>query len=281
MNITKALEFGTTQLRNADIPEPEREASSLLRLVIKRDRTFLISQPDYRLDAVESIFFKAVIKRRSAHEPFQYIAGKTEFYGLEFDVTPAVLIPRPETEVLVEGAIERLQRADEARFLEIGVGSGCISISVLANLESATAIGVDISEIALAVAEANAAKHKLTDRIQFIESDLFANVPADSFDAILSNPPYIPSSDIEDLQPEVRDREPRSALDGGADGLDIVRSIVGASINYLKPGAPLMIEIGFGQSEVVTSLFDASFWQEPIFLKDLQGIDRIVVSAKK
>lgn len=281
MNITKALEFASTQLRAAEIAEPEREASSLLRLVIKRDKTFLYSNPNYRLDAVESILFKAVVKRRAAHEPFQYISGKQEFYGLEFDVTPAVLIPRPETEILVEAAIKKLKSLEQPSFLEIGVGSGCISISVLANLPNAKAVAVDISETALQVARRNAEKHNVTDCIEFFESDLFEKVGNVAFDAILSNPPYIPKTDIEMLQPEVRDNEPRSALDGGDDGLNIVRSIVKESVGYLKSGSPLILEIGFGQSEAVSALFDATFWEPAEFLKDLQGIDRIVITTKK
>lgn len=280
MNITKALEFGTAQLRGAEIPEPEREASSLLRLVIKRDRTFLISQPEYRLDAVESILFKAVVKRRVAHEPFQYIAGKTEFYGLEFDVTPGVLIPRPETEILVEAAIGALSEIENSTFLEIGVGSGCIAISIAKHLDHVRAVGVDISESALVVAKNNAAKQDVADRVKLLQSDLFENVVG-SFDAIVSNPPYIPTLDIDTLQPEVKDKEPISALDGGEDGLDIVRTIVVDSLAFLKPNAPLMMEIGFGQADSVASLFDLSFWTTPGFLQDLQGIDRIVVARKK
>jgi len=281
MNIAQALEKGATSLRDGGIPEPEREASLLLRLVMKCDAAFVIAHPEHRLDAVQSILFKAVLKRRAAHEPFQYISGKQEFYGLEFDVSPEVLIPRPETEILVEAAVDRFKGVESFRFLEIGVGSGCISVALLANLPNATSIGVDISEQALAVAQKNAEKHGVSDRLNLIRSDLFKNVPEEQFDAIFSNPPYIPGADIETLQPEVRDKEPRSALDGGVDGLDIVRSIIGGSVKFLKPPGVLMIEIGFGQSEAVSGLVDTSSWQTPDFLKDLQGIDRIVVAIKK
>jgi len=281
MNIKKALEFAATQLRTAEIPEPEREASSLLRLVIKRDKTFLYANPYHQLDSVESILFKAVVKRRAGHEPFQYISGKAEFCGQEFDVTPAVLIPRPETELLVEAAIERLKMLDAPRFLELGVGSGCISVSVLADIPSSSAVGVDISEKALEVAQRNADKHGVADRINLLGSDLFENVGEETFDAILSNPPYIPRSDIETLQPEVRDKEPRTALDGGEDGLDIVRSIVVESIKYLRSGSPLILEIGIGQSEAVAALFDRTLWRSVDVLKDFQSIDRIVIATKK
>ena len=196
MNIAKALEFASLQLREAAIAEPDREASLLLRLVLKRDAAFVYSHPEYQLDAVESIFFKAVVKRRAAHEPFQYISGKQEFFGLEIDVTPDVLIPRPETELLVEAAIERYRNVENVRFLELGVGSGCISVAVLKNLAHATALGVDISDAALEVAQLNAEKHKVDERLKLLQSNLYENVSETQFDLIVSNPPYIPRSDI-------------------------------------------------------------------------------------
>jgi len=281
MNITKALEFASLQLREATIAEPEREASLLLRFVLKRDPVFVYSHPEYQLDAVESILFKAVVKRRAAREPFQYISGRQEFFGLDFRVTPDVLIPRPETELLVETAIGRFKNIGNFRFLELGVGSGCITIAILKNLPNATAFGVDISEAALGVTKQNAEKLQVVNRLKLVRSNLFENVTSENFDLIVSNPPYIPEGDVSTLQPEVRDYEPLTALVGGDTGLEIVRSIIQESHRFLKPSGVLLLEIGFGQSEMVSTFFDKPGWQSLEFLKDLQGIDRTVLAVKK
>lgn len=276
MNISDAIKLGGDALRERSIAEPEREVNLLLRHSLKRDATFVYSHPEYRLDAVESILFKAVLKRRAAGEPFQYISGVQEFYGHEFKVTPDVLIPRPETEILVEAAIKELNGKAETKFCEIGVGSGCIAISILKAVPAAVAIGVDLSEAALAVARSNAEKHDVINRLGLNASDVFSNINEADFDLIVSNPPYIPMSDIETLQTEVREFEPRMALDGGQDGLDIVRKLILEAQKYLKPSGMLLIEIGWDQAERVNELFQSPIWQDVVFLDDLQGIPRVV-----
>jgi release factor glutamine methyltransferase len=176
--------------------------------------------------------FKAVLRRRAPHEPFQYIAGRQEFFGLEFYVTPDVLIPRPETETLVEAAIKEFQHHDKRKFLEVGVGSGCISVSILANLPNAAALGGDVSYKALVVAGNNADSNGVSGRLELQLSDVYDSIDDRDFDLIVSNPPYVANGDMDSLQREVRDFEPKTALSGG-DGLDIVRrSSSGVRVNY-------------------------------------------------
>ena len=185
------------------------------------------------------------------------------------------MIPRPETEILVEDAIEILQDLNNPRFCEIGVGSGCILISILHNVKNATAVGIDISPKALAVAIRNGAIHQVDDRILFRVGDVFDAV-SEKFDLIVSNPPYIPVADMPGLQWEVIDFEPHSALTGGEDGLDIVRRIVRDSPAHLTQQGVLLIEIGFGQSDAVAGLLDPSIWDLPEFLPDLQCVPRVL-----
>ncbi|PYS88601.1 MAG: peptide chain release factor N(5)-glutamine methyltransferase [Acidobacteria bacterium] len=276
MNISDAIKLGGETLRQSSVAEPEREVNLLLRHSLKRDATFIYSHPEYRLDAVESILFKAVLKRRAAGEPFQYISGVQEFYGHEFKVTPDVLIPRPETEILVEAAIGELKGNAETKFCEIGVGSGCISISILKAVPSAIAVAVDLSKGAIDVAKANAEKHDVLRRLNLLESDIFSSINDADFDLIVSNPPYIPMPDIETLQKEVREFEPRMALDGGRDGLDTVRKIINEAPNYLRSKGRLLVEIGWDQAESVNELFQSPIWHDVRFHNDLQGIPRVV-----
>ena len=275
MNISQVLLEAASLLSDSGVPDPRREASSLLLYILNREPIFLIAHPEYDLTDKEERSFREFLRRRAGREPFHYIVGHKEFFGLDFDVSPHVLIPRPETEILVEEAIKILRQLDKPSFCEIGVGSGCISVSILKNLENATAIGVDISEKALATAARNAAKLTVADRLTLHQADIFNGITG-KFDLIVSNPPYIPNGDIPVLQPEVRDHEPHTALAGGSDGLDVIEQIVRESPEHLQPSGVLLIEIGFGQSDGVFRLFAPSIWRTPEFLSDLQGIPRIV-----
>ena len=274
MTITEAISFGSDALAKAGIAEPYREANSLLQFSIARDRAFTIAHPEYELTAAQETLYKNSIARRAAREPFQHIVGRQEFYGLDFIVTPDVLIPRPETEVIVERAIELIADLTSPRFLEIGVGSGCISIAILKHLPKATAFAVDISEPAIEVARRNAEMHGVTNRLKLISSDVFENVPDQKFDLIVSNPPYVPLADYADLQPEVRDHDPKAAITDGSTGLTIIERIIDRSPDYLNPAGHMLIEIGFGQSEHVCSLIDKTLWQTAEFIPDLQSIPR-------
>lgn len=277
MNISAALAAAVEGLERAGVAEYRREASSLLTFVLARPASFLIAHPEYELTETESVAFAVAVERRSTREPFQYITGRQEFYGLDFVVEPEVLIPRPETELLVEAAIQALSALDHPSFCEIGIGSGCISISILHSVRAANAFGVDVSPGALAVAKRNAVRHSVDDRVVLIESDLFGAV-TERFDLIISNPPYIPSEDIATLQIEVRDYEPLTALSGGPGGLDIVERIIHEAPSHLDKNGALIMEIGIGQSERVAEMFDQGIWHEPQFLRDLQQIPRTVIA---
>jgi release factor glutamine methyltransferase len=280
MKVADALSAASSRLDAAGVADPRREAASLLALALDKPNTFLIAHPEYELIGDEKGRFNEFVARRATREPFQYIAGRQEFYGLEFEVTPDVLIPRPETEILVEEAIKglgklaELDKLSKLSFCEIGVGSGCISVSILRNVPNATAVATDISDKALAAARRNAERHGVADRLVLKLGDLFAGV-VDKFDMIVSNPPYIPDADLTDMQPEVRDFEPHNALFAGNDGLDIVRRIIEEAPEHLNSGGLLLMEIGVGQSELLRRHFDTSIWKEPGFLADLQCIPRI------
>ncbi len=275
-SIAESLVVAETVLADNSVAEPLRESRSLLALVLKKDRAFIYAHPEYVLSAQEADAYRSYLDRRSKHEPLQYISGIQEFYGLEFVVTPDVLIPRPETEMIVEGALEILSDNAHASFCEIGVGSGCIAISVLYHLANTTAVGTDISPDAMNIARQNSIKHGVQERLSLIESDLFSAVGDAKFDLIVSNPPYVPANDMAGLQPEVRDFEPNQALTDGQDGLSIIRRIVDDSPRYLRSGSYLLIEIGFGQADEVAGMFESSRWRTPALLPDLQRIPRVV-----
>jgi release factor glutamine methyltransferase len=279
MNISTALSSAAEKLAEAGIAEPYRETASLLAFSLQKEAAYLIAHPEYELNPGELSKFEEYVERRAKREPFQYIVGHQEFYGLEFEVTPDVLIPRPETEILVEKGVEYLSRLSEPRLLEIGVGSGCISVAILNAVEQAKAVGVDISQAAMNVARRNAERHNVAARLDLRQGNVFAAINDGSqFDLIVSNPPYVPSDQLDSLQAEVRDFEPRDALDGGSDGLDIVRKIVTGATQRLKPGGFLLVEIGHGQADAVSGLFTEPPWRKSEFLLDLQQIPRVVIS---
>ncbi len=276
MTIDTAIRSIAEKLRKAGVTNALREASSLVRIAVDRPATFLIAHPEYILTQAESRQLDRLADRRARRIPLQHLTRKQEFYGLEFEVSPDVLIPRPETEILVEKAIELLPKGGRS-FLELGVGSGCISVSILHQIGSATAVGIDKSPLALAVARSNAVKHGVTDRLDLIESDLFDKVSG-RFDLIVSNPPYIPDRDITSLQAEVRDFEPLLALAGGGDGLDVIRKIIKDGQKYLESGGWLLMEIGYGQSSAVRNELQDAGWEDISFLNDLQAIPRVAMA---
>jgi release factor glutamine methyltransferase len=275
MIVSEALGAASEKLRQSGIPEFRREAASLLRLALNRDAVFLIAHPEYTLTADEVETYRRFVSRRAAREPYQYIVEHQEFFGLGFKVAAGVLIPRPETEILVERSIGLLQQIDEPRFYEIGVGTGCVSISILHNLVTARAVGVDISEIALSTASENARTHGVDSRLDLRNASVFDGADR-GYDLIVSNPPYIPDARLPELQPEVGRFEPQTALFGGPDGLDIVRQIVADAPAFLNRGGSVLLEIGLGQAELVEKLFETAIWAAIEFIPDFQGISRVV-----
>lgn len=276
MKITEAINQAADILSIAAIQEPRREAISLLELATDRDRTFIFAHPEYLLTETEQDAFSGLVNRRAEREPLQYIRGYQEFFGLDFAVTPDVLIPRPETEILVENAIKDLRAKNDATLCEVGVGSGCIAVSILHELPTAKAVGLDVSEKALQITQRNAEHHGVADRLTLLRSDVYRALTGQRFEMIVSNPPYVPRGDFETLQPEVRDFEPRVALTDGADGLSIIKKIISGAPRFMRSGGRLLMEIGFDQSEAVRGLFDMQLWQHITFLDDLQSIPRIV-----
>ncbi|CAN5744242.1 peptide chain release factor N(5)-glutamine methyltransferase [soil metagenome] len=269
--IDELLADAVKTLADAGVEEPRREAASLMASAIGRDAAFLIAHPEYKLSAEEAATFASFVERRSAREPFHYIVGNKEFYGLSFIVGPSVLIPRPETEILVTSAIE----VDPKTICEIGVGSGCISIAILKALPDAKAVGLEISGEAIKVARANARRHGVTERFELRESDVFSALGDESFDLIVSNPPYVPANEIASLQPEVRDFEPHLALTDGSIGLGIISRLVHQAPKHLSAGGWLMFEMGVDQDVEIRKMMDPAVWHEMSIVPDLAGIPRV------
>lgn len=285
MTIHDALRQAADRLKGVGIPEPMLEAESLMANALGTNRAGVIARG--RDEVAESVLeaFTRLVDRRAHREPAQYISGTEDFHGLTFNVTPDVLIPRPETELLVETGIELLQDLPAAKAADIGTGSGCIAVSLAASLSGATVYAVDRSKAALTIAKGNADANGVAGRILFLEGDLLAPLEAAGLkgllDMIASNPPYIPADEIPGLQAEVQ-FEPKGALDGGPDGLDAVRRLIAEAPSYLKPGGWLLIEIGFGQADAVRELVRASGVLEYIeFKTDFAGIARVLVARNK
>jgi release factor glutamine methyltransferase len=282
-SIARAMVEAAQILRQAGVPEARREAASLLEHITGRDRTFLITHAESVLSLSDVRRLRTLVERRAAGEPLQYIKGHQEFYALDFEVTPDVLIPRPETELLVETALELLDKADQpARILDVGTGSGCISISILHERPAAQAIGLDISLPALRVAARNALRHNVRQRLALAASDGFSALDSQRahFSMIVSNPPYVTEDAYASLQREVRDHEPRMALTPGTDGLGLIRRLIADAPPFLDAGGHLLIEIGFDQHEAVVELIDSEVWELLDIRRDLQGIPRTVVLKK-
>jgi release factor glutamine methyltransferase len=278
-SIAEVLREATQILENGGVPEARREAGSLLSFVIDKDRTFLIAHAEDELNDRNVDRFREVIERRAAGEPLQYITGTQDFFGREFRVTPDVLIPRPETELLVEAALE----VNNPRTLicDVGAGSGCIALTLLCELVHTRAVALDKSPAALEIAKFNAQKLGVTERAEFLVSDCFDSLDRREFDLIVSNPPYVSAGVLEGLQREVRDHEPLIALSPGPDGLSIIRRLVHESPKFVKQNGHLIMEIGFDQGEAVQNLVDTAVWELLEVRPDLQCIPRIVLLRKR
>ena len=253
-----------------------RDAELLLLHVTGLTRAELMTHPNRELSESQMSAYRAAIARRKQHEPVQYITGTQEFYGRSFAVTPAVLIPRPETEHLVESVLA-LHPAPKG-ILDIGTGSGILAITLALELPNATVTATDIAAAALAVAGQNARSLGAKDRIRFVASDLFAALADERFDCIVANPPYVATDEV--LEPQVRDYEPVTALYAGEDGLAVYRRLIPGAAAHLEPGSHLLLEIGHGQRDAVAGLLRASSFDSIRFIDDLQGIPR-VTSARK
>jgi release factor glutamine methyltransferase len=269
-------------LADRGVPDPRLDAELLLAHILGIRRLDLYLQFDRPLGPEEIEAYRAVIRRRARREPLQYITGEAAFREIVLRVDPRVLIPRPETEVLV-GEVLEWARAEGAGkvALDLGVGSGAVALSLLAEGPFARAVGTDISEGALEVARANGERLGLGERLDLRRGALWDPIgDAERFDVIVANPPYVAESEREGLMPEVRDHEPATALFAGSDGLDVVRSIVAGARDRLRPGGLLALEVGVGQARTVAELAGAAGLAGPRVVADLTGRDRVVVAAR-
>lgn len=271
MNYRKLYETGKDRLEKAGIQEAALDARLLLEEVCRTDRNTLLVHGDRAVTEEEETQFRIFIERRSTHEPLQQITGWQEFMGLRFSVTEDVLVPRQDTETLVEEVLRYLR--DGMEILDVCTGSGCILLSLLRYSNGCRGVGCDISEKALAVAGQNA--KELGISAQFIQSDLFESIEG-RFEYIVSNPPYIRKDMIPTLMEEVRDHEPLIALDGGEDGLDFYRNITREATEHLYSGGMLFFEIGYDQGETVKLLMEEEGYEEVTVSQDLAGLDRVV-----
>ncbi|HTZ48978.1 MAG TPA: peptide chain release factor N(5)-glutamine methyltransferase [Verrucomicrobiae bacterium] len=297
-SVRALLKQGIEQLRTSDVPSYTLAAELLLLHVTSQSRTWLYSHPEEVLSESVAENYFLLLARRGSGIPTQHLTGKQEFWGLEFEVTPDVLIPRPETEHLIEVALDRLAvreiRAgrhqqlsrENVTLVDIGTGSGCIAITLAKELSAATVYATDISERAIVVARRNAARHGLSDRIHFLQSNLldaFASAAANSaqrFDLIISNPPYVSLREAESLPIEVRQHEPQTALFGGEEGYELYGVLIPEAAQHLKPGGLLVLELGYNSLPAVEPLLDRSEWSGVSVTKDLAGIPR-VISAER
>jgi len=319
VDVRTALKRGIAELRDANVPSYTLAAELLLLHVLGRDRAWLYAHPEEVIPGLDAHRFLSLILRRAEGEPTQYITGKREFWGLEFEVTPDVLIPRPETEHVIEVALDRLSvreiragrkqilAGDHLRIIDVGTGSGCIAIALAKELPGAQIVATDISVAALAVARRNAARHSGSDRIHFLESNLFEALsvgtryivplqpdlavdaqdrsPVTSresraFDLIVSNPPYIGRSERETLQREVREHEPELALYGGEEGYELYAELIAQAARHLKPGGLLVLELGHNSLPAVQPLLDLPNWANVGVTNDLAGILRVIAADR-
>jgi len=320
LDVRTALKQGLAQLREAHVSSFTLAAELLLLHVLGRDRTWLYAHPEEQLSSADADRFFKLMARRANGEPTQHLTGKQEFWGLEFEVTPDVLIPRPETEHVIEVALDRLAlcelRAGRKQTLtgeglqiaDIGTGSGCIAIALAKELSQAAIFATDISSAALAVARRNATRHSVSDRIHFVESNLLdgltarhaANSTVSAVGAqhaapllgkdwqdqspplhlIISNPPYIGRREAETLMREVRDHEPEIALYGGEEGYELYADLIAQSTAHLKPGGVLVLELGHNTLPAVQPLLDAPDWTNVAVTNDLAGIPRVLAAER-
>ena len=291
LDIRAALKEGLARLRAADVPSHTLAAELLLMHALGRDRVWLYTHSEDPLDPDAAEKYGALIARRATGEPTQYITGKQEFWGLEFEVTPAVLIPRPETEHVVEVALERLgargikldmatgEPSPALRVADVGTGSGCLAVSLAHELPHGEIFATDISAEALDVARCNAARHRVSDRIHFHQTDLLEVLLHESrlFDLIVSNPPYVARNEASSLQREVRNHEPEAALFGGPTGIENYARLIEQAGALLSPRGILVLELGHGAADAVRKMFHLQRdWANVSVTNDLAGIPRVL-----
>jgi release factor glutamine methyltransferase len=277
LTLKQAFDAALKQLEAAETPSPRLSAEILLMFTLNCDRAYLFSYPERELTEDELIRYDQAIARRCKGEPAQYITGHQEFYGRDFIVSKAVLIPRPETEHLIEAALEIAPKNANWNILDVGTGSGCIAVTLAKELPNSRFLAVDISPQALEIARANAAR--LEAEVEFRESDLLSAIePGRQFDMIVSNPPYVGECEADKVQRQVKDFEPHCAVFGGERGMDIIERLAPQAWEHLKPGGCFLMEIGYSIAEPVHAIMCG--WADFKVIPDLQGIPRVVLAKK-
>jgi len=282
--VLKLLQWTTDYFQKNNVSEPRTSAEVLLAHVLAEDRLFLYLNYDRPMETNELTAYRACIKRRLGGEPNQYITGNQEFWSLPLRVSPDVLIPRPETEVLVEAVLEFLDKADpNVDILDLGTGSGAIAIALARELPAARIVATDLSIAALRLAQENAKLHQVDQRILFVQGDMFAAIPGASqrFKVVVTNPPYVSHAEILELPREIRDFEPHHALEGGPDGLAAIRHIIAEAPKVLFQAGALFVEMGADQTESVSALVkDSQHYEDYRIIKDYSRLDRVLVAIK-
>jgi release factor glutamine methyltransferase len=281
--VASARAWAIEELKRAQSKSPPLSADLLLAFVLHWDRVRILTHPEESISEEAWARFQDLVRRRAKREPLQYLTGEQEFYGLAFRTGPGVLIPRPETEILVENAIRLIRNRPHpgARFLDVGTGSGCIAISIAHEVPTAAGWAVDLSAAALEIARANARRHGVADRIRWIRSSFLDCFPPNPvFDFIFCNPPYIALNDCDSLPSEVKDYEPHLALFGGESGLQVYRDLIPEAPSRLVPGGYLLLELGAGQAEQVKQFVEHEGLSVEAILSDLQEIPRCLVGRK-
>ena len=274
------IKEGSEHLSAAGITDSDRDSRKLLLHVLDKELSFFYSDPEFEITENQQREFEQLVKRRVSREPIQHILGTQEFFGLEFEVNPSVLIPRPETEILVSAVLKEYSDLRKAFFADIGTGSGCIAVSLLTQLPDARCVASDISDAALTVANRNAENLGVSERLELVRSDLFNVFEPVEYDFVVSNPPYVPLNEYEDLQPEVRDFDPRNAVTEEEDGLSLIDRLAKETGAFLKPNGSVFIEFGFGQEKAIREVFLKNGWQVIKIIDDLSAIPRVLHARK-
>jgi release factor glutamine methyltransferase len=282
VQLKQALASAVEQLESADVGSPRLNAETLLMFVLGGNRAYLYAHPERELNFEEQARYDEVIAQRSTGMPSQYITGHQEFWGLDFVVTPAVLIPRPETEHLVETVLELARYLVKPRVVDVGTGSGCIALALASELKDAEVYGVDLSPDALEIARANAARLQLDERVKFLQSDVLeALAGVRDFDFVVSNPPYVGKNEADKVQRSVFEFEPRMAVFSGESGLGVIRPLIEQAYAALKPGGWLAMEIGYSMRDMVLELLSPTMWEDVRVVPDLQGIPRVIATRRR
>jgi release factor glutamine methyltransferase len=295
VQLKQALSLAVEHLEVADVGSPRMNAETLLMFVLGVNRAYLYAHPERELTPEEHARYDEVLAQRAAGMPSQYITGHQEFWGLDFVVSPAVLIPRPETEHLVEAVLDLARDVPRPKLVDVGTGSGCVALALAHELKNAQIYAVDLFEDALEVARANAARLQLDQQVRFLQANILSVIPSKEFvpregtcfselhgfDFVVSNPPYVAFGEADKVQKSVFKYEPRMAVFAGENGLDVICPLIEQAHEALKPGGWLALEIGYSMRDAVVNLLSPTMWEYIRVLPDLQGIPRVIVAKRQ